>query len=110
MLPVRVWVTAKDNVPSPSPSELEISHWFPLGWMSIPITHVPGTSFALRNVFRVFVAKGSTATPRNAGIFDRFGVHVLGNVLVVKIGQRVPYGVVQLTGSEIDLVDVLLGM
>ncbi|KAH7909545.1 hypothetical protein BJ138DRAFT_1114896 [Hygrophoropsis aurantiaca] len=108
-----VWTDVHISSPSCQPfwvQELDLSRWFPCGIEGVHITHVPGTSYKLKNSFYIFFAPDTVSSVANASMASIYGTHWHGNVVVVKAAARYCGRVVQMTGKDISLAETLVGL
>ena len=70
------------------PEDLDLGAFFPRGARAISIKNAPGTSYRFKNEYLIFVSADLVSALPNLSLAKIFDQHWLGNVLVVKIGQR----------------------
>lgn len=66
---------------------IDLSGWFPHGFISMILCTIPGTSRPLPHAYRVLVDAGQTAQPFNRCVDATFGEPWIGNVVVIKIAR-----------------------
>ncbi|KAI0684415.1 hypothetical protein C8Q76DRAFT_587468, partial [Earliella scabrosa] len=88
--------------------DVETRHWFPHGTLSCRFDFVPGTTFALDNHYTVLTARNQSAAPPNLAVQRLWGLHVRGNVLVLRHSSRRPMRVTNISPLERPLVDLMI--
>ena len=91
-----------------NPDQLDVSHVFPNGAMSVRIANFPGTICKLSHDWRIFVSSNSTHSPTNIALQRVFGVEWQGNLVVMKYGKGNRRKMNNVPPSDKEFVAVLL--
>lgn len=90
--------------------DLDLGFWFPLGSTAVEIEELPGADLHLRNNFIIFFAQDQISSPTNYSLAKLYGIHWMGNIVVVKRARGVPRQIIQMGGGEHHLVEVVVAM
>lgn len=88
--------------------DIDLRRWFPRGMYSVREMYIPGTSFVLRNAFRIFASLDTVSSVNNRAIAKRLDQFWLGNVIVMTHGRRVPRSIVNTKVSDLSLIEAVL--
>ena len=101
----------------PEPIDLDLSRWFSQAQIISKVDYFPGTSCWLRNGYAIIAVRQPSgcsprirpsSSPANTAVHEMFSMHWMGNIIVVKRGRRARHRVVNITRSEISLVNALV--
>lgn len=92
------------------PLDLQLSEWFPLGQSHVRITHVPFTDHPLRNELVVFFSSDQVSSLPNRSLAKLYGIHWMGNVIVLKCAKGDPLQVIQMDWGDKKIVDVVVAL
>ncbi|KAH7927106.1 hypothetical protein BV22DRAFT_1045644 [Leucogyrophana mollusca] len=101
--------TSAESIPPYCINDLDLHRWFPSTVNTTMISHVPGTSFKLKNPFWVFTVRDPVRSLANACVGRMFDLLWYGNIVVVKGGCRSSCRALQMTSGDLRLVDTIIG-
>lgn len=89
--------------------DVDLEKWFPHGHTSEVVTHLPGTSFRLKNALTICYTEDQVSSVVNIAISRLCHRHWLGNLVVLKMGRRYN-DVIQVAWGEESFVDLIVGL
>lgn len=89
------------------PEDVDVGPWFPSGFQTEVINHIPGTRYRLNNSFTVYYSRNVPSSASNFAISRMCHRNWSGNVIVVKLGSK-QNNVIQVAWGEGALVDAIV--
>ena len=97
-----------DQHSAPWATDVDVSHWFPHGTRHVRLSSIPATGFQLTNDYTVISSTFQRNAPNNQALLEVLGIHVRGNVLVLRHSSAHPMVVVNIHPAERRLIDLVV--
>ena len=107
LLPAPSFPDDDDSVRA-QPEDVDVAHWFAGSTRYITISSIPGTGFLLTNKYTVISNALQPSGPPNRSLRDTLGIHVRGNVIVLRHAVSRPDTVTNIHPAEKRFVDLII--